>query len=365
MQRSQSRRPRRLITTIVTALLGAGLVIVPAMPASADTSGAIDRVLNGLNTNINPGGGSYWQIATPWRVRTADNQTFVAYCVEMPIGTGIGVPYTESDWSGIPNLANAGWITLNSAPQVSYEDLTDAVEAHSGIVVSPDYTEYEAQGITQFAIWHYTDGFEFSYILEAYSQTGNGASFGPKLDLPRLQLLFDYLTDPAINVGITEPTSSLSLDNSTATRTGNRYGPVTVTTSAPSVDLAISGTAGAQLVNAAGAAITTAANGAELYVVIPDDATAGAATITANAPDATMSFGRLLRSPGQQTILAATSATAASAAEVNFDWTAQLPSTGAEHLELVLPVATALSTIGLLLAFAGRARRTSRARHSR
>ncbi|MEU8353849.1 LAETG motif-containing sortase-dependent surface protein, partial [Streptomyces sp. NPDC048845] len=82
-----------------------------------------------------------------------------------------------------------------------------------------------------------------------------------------------------------EPKASLSLDPPAVSgKPGDRLGPIKVNTNADSVTVEAAGAAGGvQVVDKDGKAVTSAANGSELFFDVPADAPAGSAAATVKA----------------------------------------------------------------------------------
>lgn len=274
-----------------------------AAPAAADIPTQIVRGDVGVSYEYDYGNGYTPSISYPYRVTASSGARAVAYCVEWPIGTDVGVEYSEGAWNGIADLTHVNWILQHSAPVVANDALTDAVEDHSGLTLG-DYSDYEARGVTQWAVWHYTDGFDIAQVspTNLFEQVGGGG-IKAALDLTRLTALYDYLTDPAVNVGLAEPSVSLALDASSAAWDGELYGPIRFITGAPEVELSVvSGSA--TVVDSTGSPIDRASADDEVFLHSPSGST-GTATLSATAPLAALATGTLLLSPGQQTLMVA------------------------------------------------------------
>lgn len=344
MPRILQSRPAR---GAVAAAAAIALVGVTAAPATAAVPAQLVTALNGLA--IESGPDNYSELVLPVVLQTVEDGEIFSYCVERWVGIDLDREYDETDWSGIPNLGNVLWIMEHSVPNVNLADLTEAVEAYAGVPIVPDYDEYEANGGTQLAIWSYTDDLDFSTINVAYRHEYNVGDHG-EVDLERLEYLFRYLTDPAVNVGGDEPPASLTLDESGAVSEDGRYGPIVVHTTAASVEIWLEGTAGAVLVDADGQPVSEVSDGDLVFVHLPD-ATTGSVIVTAATDEAQLHLGRLFRSPGVQAIAAAQTVTAVSSDQVEYAWS-ELPATGPGSAAAGALAALALLTAGgaLLLA---------------
>jgi len=347
------RRAARLGAALASV---AALVLAPLAlaPAAADIPTTISHGDFGLSYNYVFSAGTAPDIAYPYRVRSANGSVAIAYCVERPIGTENGAPYTEGTWDGIAGLEQVNWILANGAPEVSNEDLSAAVQAFTGSASSYIYDDFMTRGVTQWAIWHFTDDFDISRVTgTVYQQIGDGPAVSP-VAMSALTDLYDYLIDPSTNVGIPEPSeTSLQLDASGAAWTGENFGPVVVHTNAPHAELSV--VAGeAHLVDAGGSAVSSVADGTSVYLhaVV---GTTGTASIAATADGARIPLGRVLVSPGLQALISAQTVTDVADAALDVVLSPELPSTGADAAPgLALAAAMLLGGAALLLLVARR-----------
>nr|WP_161063546.1 Cys-Gln thioester bond-forming surface protein [Streptomyces sp. HUCO-GS316] len=224
--------------------------------------------------------------------------TLQTYCVDLHNPTQTDAKYHETPWSGTSLGANkdAGrirWILQNSYPQVN--DLA-ALAAKAG--VSSGLSEQDAAAGTQVAIWRWSDGADVD-----------------ALD-PQAEKLADYLEKSARNLA--EPEASLTLDPPAVSgHPGELLGPVTVhinegrVTVSPPADAA---TSGVRVVGKDGKAITSAADGSQVFFDVPEDAAAGSAEVTVQA-STTVPVGRAFTSESrsQTQILAGSSESTVSA----------------------------------------------------
>jgi TQXA domain-containing protein len=235
--------------------------------------------------------------AYPLEVKRADGTTGAVYCVQSDVDVVANVDYADAAWRDIANLDKVAWILAHSVPAITPEALTAAVDAATGTTITP-YDVYEAQGITQLAIWHLTDGFDFDNVRTAQRTQYNLGNTGSDIDLDRLRVLYDYLTGPA-NTGSPAPSASVSFDGSAAHRVGERYGPITVTTSGTHVPVVFEGPKGTRVVDASGATVTTVEDQQQLYVHIPADEPAGSARLADTNPGAVLPQADLLFAVGR------------------------------------------------------------------
>jgi TQXA domain-containing protein/LPXTG-motif cell wall-anchored protein len=221
-------------------------------------------------------------------------QSLAVYCIDLYHDTHNGVQYTETDWnkstlSGNPNAGKIQWILNNS-----YPDLTvSQVESETGV---QGLTEDSAAAATQAAIWHYSDN---------VTATPQGQA---------AQALTTWLETNATTTA--EPTPTLQISPaSVAGKSGEKIGPVTVTTSANSVALQLTAPSGVTVVDSKGQPATTASNGEQLFFDVPAGAAAGSAQLTASTTT-TVPVGRAFAAidgTSQTMILAGTAPIAASA----------------------------------------------------
>ncbi|MGD9957204.1 MAG: thioester domain-containing protein [Candidatus Nanopelagicales bacterium] len=249
-------RGRARISLAVAAVLGLlGLMFAPAAMAATTVT------YNGANT----GGHAVWmngeQHATSvFRLDVAGGGTLRAYCVDLGVPINAGDTYEiQQLTSQISNPAQVLWILQHSYPVLTLNQLAAA----SG--VSPMDTATAVAG-TQAAIWHYTDG----RTLDTNKNTDG------------VKALYAYLTGPD-NVGASsQPAPSLSISPATKTSAAGRVGPFTISwTGANPVDLTTD--AAFTIFDAAsgGNAVTTAGDGDQVWVEVPQGTLPGQVVVTA------------------------------------------------------------------------------------
>ncbi|MXM61887.1 Cys-Gln thioester bond-forming surface protein [Streptomyces sp. HUCO-GS316] len=295
---------------LAAATLVSGLVAVGVM-AGADTAAAdgtsqsqsgATATIGGLKTYgaavIHDEAGDQQISAGLFEMSVEGGGTLQTYCVDLHNPTQTDAKYHETPWSGTSLGANkdAGrirWILQNSYPQVN--DLA-ALAAKAG--VSSGLSEQDAAAGTQVAIWRWSDGADVD-----------------ALD-PQAEKLADYLEKSARNLA--EPEASLTLDPPAVSgHPGELLGPVTVhinegrVTVSPPADAA---TSGVRVVGKDGKAITSAADGSQVFFDVPEDAAAGSAEVTVQA-STTVPVGRAFTSESrsQTQILAGSSESTVSA----------------------------------------------------
>ncbi len=296
---------RLAAAALMSALVAVG-VLSGAGTASADEtaqsqSGAT-ATIGGLKTYgdavIHGDTGDLTVSAGLFEMSVEGGGTLQTYCVDLHNPTQRDAKYHETPWSGTSLGANknAGkirWILQNSYPQVN--DLA-ALAAAAG--VNGGLTEEDAAAGTQVAIWRYSDGANVDAVD------------------PQAERLADHLHKSARNVA--EPQASLTLDPPAVSgRPGELLGPVTVHTNAAGVTVtppADAATSGVRIVGKDGKAITSATDGSQLFVDVPEDAPAGSAEVTVQA-STTVPVGRAFSSEGrsQTQILAGSSESTVSA----------------------------------------------------
>jgi len=287
---------RRGAARLVAAVLASGLVAVGAI-AGAGTAAADDvppgnggatATLSGLKTfdkavihdsgdgegdkadtadKADKGGTGDQEVgAGLFEMAVENGGSIQTYCIDLHNPTQSKAKYEEKPWSqtSLANNREAGkinWILQNSYPQVN--DLAElASKAGSGAL-----TENTAAAGTQVAIWRFSDGAKVDAVD------------------PAAEKLADYLEKSARNLA--EPKASLSLEPPAVSgKAGERLGPVKIRTNAESVTLTPGTEAvgsGVRLVDKSGKAITSAANGGEVYVDVPSGASDGSVSLTAQA----------------------------------------------------------------------------------
>ncbi|WP_196218036.1 Cys-Gln thioester bond-forming surface protein [Streptomyces blattellae] len=305
-----SARERGAVRLAVATLMS-GLVAVTGVMAGAGTAvadgtaqnqGGATATIGGLKAYgaavIHDEAGDQELSAGLFEMSVEGGGTLQTYCVDIRNPTQKGAKYHETPWSGTSLGANkdAGrirWILRNSYPQVN--DLA-ALAAKAG--VKGGLTEQDAAAGTQVAIWRYSDDVDVDAVD------------------PQAEKLADYLERNARDVA--EPKASLTLDPpAVAGRSGERLGPVTVHTNADSVTVAPpadSATSGVTIVDGDGKAITSAADGSQVFFEVPEDAAAGSAELTVHA-STTVPVGRAFASESrsQTQILAGSSESTVSA----------------------------------------------------
>lgn len=291
--------------TLVSGLVAAG-VMAGAGRASADETtqgqGGATATIAGLKTYgsavVHGDTGDQQVSAGLFEMSVEGGGMLQTYCVDLHNPTQRDARYHETPWSGTSLGANkdAGrirWILQNSYPQVN--DLT-ALARKAG--VRGVLTEQDAASGTQVAIWRHSD----DVAVDA-------------LD-PQAEQLADYLETNARD--LPEPRASLTLDPPAVSgRPGERLGPVTVRTNASGVTVsppADAATSGVRIVDAQGRAITSAADGGQVFFEVPEDAAAGTADLTVQA-STTVPVGRAFASESrsQTQILAGSSESTVSA----------------------------------------------------
>ncbi|MFC1408881.1 Cys-Gln thioester bond-forming surface protein [Streptacidiphilus sp. N1-12] len=276
---------------IAAALLATGAfaagALTAATSASADQNGSavatLGNVLHGQTVNIpHEGQGAAGTVALK-----EDGQSLEVYCIDLYHGTRSGVKYQETGWdqsvlSDNPDRGKIQWILEHSYPVLSASDL--AKEAGVG-----NLSQDEAAAATQIAIWHFSDK------TDATSKDSTTTAVA------------NWLEQNATNVS--EPAPSLALSPaSVAGQSGDKLGPITVTTNAKSVDLKFTAPSGVQLVDGNGQAVTSAGNNDKLYVKVPAGADAGTAQLSASTTTS-LPVGRAfkaLKGNSQTMILAGT-----------------------------------------------------------
>ncbi|MFF9203247.1 Cys-Gln thioester bond-forming surface protein [Streptomyces sp. NPDC014986] len=237
------------------------------------------------------------------------------YCIDIHNPTQDKATYLETPWAqtSLGANENAGkilWILQNSYPQVA--DLASLAQKSGSGQLTP---ETAAAG-TQVAIWRFSDGAK----VEAENA--------------QAETLADWLEAQAQN--LQEPKTSLTLEpNAVSGKSGSRLGPVTVRTDAGQVSVAASDDAaatGVKVTDKDGQAVTSAADGTELYFDVPEGAADGSASLTVRATTK-VPVGRAFASASKsQTQILAGSSDSTVSADASANWATKgaIPSVTAE-----------------------------------
>lgn len=269
---------RRGAARLAAAVLASGMAtagaIATAGPAVADDltqdPGGATATLSGLTVYdraVIHNDGKRQQISAGlFQMAVDGGGTLRTYCIDLHNPTQEQARYQEKPWDATSLHANSDagrirWILQNSYPQVN--DLPElAAKARSGAL-----TEETAAAGTQVAIWRFSDKADVQAVD------------------PAAEKLADYLERKARD--LREPRASLAFDRPAVSgRPGERLGPVTVRTDATTVTITPAGgsaTSGARVVDKAGKAVTTAADGTRLYVDVPPGTPDGSVALTAQA----------------------------------------------------------------------------------
>ncbi|MGW0467702.1 Cys-Gln thioester bond-forming surface protein [Streptomyces sp. NPDC003027] len=286
---------RLAAATVVSGLVAAGAIAV-AGPAMADdgpqSSGGATATLGKLAVYDTVNVAGKGQVSAGlFEMKVTPGGALQTYCIDFHTDALKGQEYKEVGWdqSSLHNNKDAGkirWILQNSYPQVN--DLAGLAKK-AGVA---NLTEKTAAAATQAAIWHFSDD------IDAVPVDANAKA------------LTEYLEKNAQN--LEEPKASLSLSpSSVAGKTGERLGPITVSTNAASaaVSLAPGAPEGVKLVDKDGKVVTNVANGGQVFFDVPAGAADGAAELTVQA-DTTVPIGRAFvatKVKSQTLILAGTS----------------------------------------------------------
>ncbi|MET7679976.1 thioester domain-containing protein [Streptomyces sp. NPDC005423] len=301
---------RLAAATLVSGFVAVSL-LAGAGPAAADEApqvqGGATATIGGLKTYgeavIHQKSGDAQVSAGLFEMSVDGGGMLQTYCVDLHNPTQRDAKYHETAWSGTSLGANksAGkirWILQNSYPQVN--DLA-TLAAKAG---ARGLTEQDAAAGTQVAIWRYSDGADVDAVD------------------PQAEKLADYLLKNARDTA--EPSASLTLDPPAVSgRPGERLGPVTVHTNASGVTVtppADAATSGVRIVDKNGKAVTSAADGGQVFFEVPKDAPAGSAGLTVQA-STTVPVGRAFTSESRsQTQILAGSSESTVSATASADW---------------------------------------------
>ncbi len=273
---------RSTVKRFGAAILGAGLVLMSALPAAADRPKVepyedadergmgiyLERDGDLLDGNKNPEDGkqAFSAKLIGLKITTSDEiKKAKAYCVELPTVLQDGKPLEEVPWGEHPNpdtkfKENAGkinWILHNSYPKLSP---AEANELYGTGSVKDSILIVAAQA----AIWHFSDGVD----LRKGDSTSEAHDEGGKTVDEWVYTIYKYLIDNA--QPLEEPKPSLSVEPGELTgKAGEKIGPFTVSTTATDAVLTARVPDGVTFVNA---------EGDPLPIVDPNARSAAAAT---------------------------------------------------------------------------------------
>ncbi|WP_432059615.1 LAETG motif-containing sortase-dependent surface protein [Streptomyces sp. S1] len=296
--RGRGTARRLAAATLVSGLVAAGTIAMagPALADDAPGAGGVKAKLGSLSKNESGGveiiekNGSKWPVnGGLFKMEVEGGGTLSTYCIDLRTPAKHDFDYKEVGWdqSSLHNNANAGkilWILENGYPKLSAEEL--------GQKVGAKLSKGDAAAGTQAAIWTLSD------------------DVTAKPDDKDARKLTKYLLENATK--LEEPKASLSLSpSSVAGKAGEKLGPVTVNTNAKDVKVSVVPGApeGVKVVDKTGAAVTTAANGDELFLDVPAGTADGTAELAAEATTK-VQLGRAFVSidgPSQTLILAGSS----------------------------------------------------------
>ncbi|MEO3842198.1 MULTISPECIES: thioester domain-containing protein [unclassified Streptomyces] len=315
VRRPSHRRSARLTAAVLAAGLATAGAIAGAAPAAAQDAppaNGATATLGGLtikDTAIVDGGKEIG--AGLFEMAVDEGGTIQTYCIDFGNPTQPEAKYQEVPWSASslqnnPDAGKINWILQNSYPQV--DDLS-ALAAAAG---AGELTENTAAAGTQIAIWRFSD----KVNVEAKD--------------PEAEKLADYLEAGA--EAIEEPAPSLNLGPTAVSgKSGEKLGPVTVNTDAAEASLSLSPeaeSAGVKVVDADGKALTSASDGAEVFLDVPAGTPDGSATLTAQATTQ-VPVGRAFAGVGEhaksQTQILAGSSDTTVTAQATANWASEGP----------------------------------------
>ncbi|MEW2180239.1 Cys-Gln thioester bond-forming surface protein [Streptomyces sp. NPDC005406] len=287
---------------VAGAFIGAGGAVADEAPPH---QGGATATLDGLKTfdsAVLRADGKTQELPAGLFEMTVDGGgKFKTYCIDIHNPTQDQAKYLETPWNqtSLGTNKNAGrirWILEHSYPKI--DDLQAlAEEAGTGPL-----SEQTAAAGTQVAIWRYSDDAD---VTASDKQA---------------EKLADWLQKSATDTA--EPKASLALDPvAVSGRSGRRVGPVTVHTNAGQVSVTppADSASGVRITDKKGKAVTTAANGSQLYFDVPAGAADGSASLTVQATTsvpvgrafagATKSQTQILAGSSESTVSASATAT--------------------------------------------------------
>jgi TQXA domain-containing protein/LPXTG-motif cell wall-anchored protein len=332
--RTAAHTGRALAVGLLSAvMLTAGGTTAGAAPAAdvddPSRQGGVTASLEGLKTYgqavVREDGEELRTGAGLFEMAVEGGGTLQSYGIDVDNPTQRRARYGETDWDQTslhdnPNAGKILWILKHSYPQVN--DLQALAKSSGAGKLSPK----TAAAGTQVAIWRFSDG----------------AGTAGKADVHAVDRAAEKLADHLERKArpVAQPRASLSLGRMNVSgRAGDRLGPVTIRTDAPSVAVVPpSGSAEREVrvVGGDGRPLTEVRGGGRLYFDVPDNAgAAGASSVTVQAATK-VQVGRALTGVGgharsQAQILAGSSESTVSAtATVNWSKNGAIPTVAAE-----------------------------------
>ncbi|WP_017594710.1 thioester domain-containing protein [Nocardiopsis potens] len=289
------------------AALAFGLSAAPAL-ASGAKGEYVGNALNGGQVTAADGTSIG---ASLFNLKLEDGTMLQTYCIDYETSIRGGAKYQEDAWENYPGkgeFATPGkvnWILQNSFPKVDAASLAET----SGVA---GLTDEQAVAGTQAAIWHFSNGVEFT-------EQGNDEN---------VFALYSYLVENAKKEDVAEPDASLTIAPESAEgKAGQTIGEFTVTTSsADPVALTLDAPEGVQLVDVeTGEPVEAASNGDVFGFKVPEGTEAGEASVSGTV-SATVDVGRLFKGvegqPATQTLITADGETTEVSAGAKVSWTA-------------------------------------------
>lgn len=287
---------------VAGALTGAGGAVADEAPPH---QGGATATLDGLKTFdsavLHADGKNQKVPAGLFEMTVDGGGKFKTYCIDIHNPTQDQAKYLETPWNqtSLGTNKNAGrirWILEHSYPKI------DDLQALADKAGTGPLTEQTAAAGTQVAIWRYSDDAD---VTASDKQA---------------EKLADWLEKKATVTA--EPKASLALEPvAVSGRSGQRVGPVTVRTNAGQVSVTppADSASGVRITDKKGKAVTTAANGSQLYFDIPAGAADGSASLTVQATTsvpvgrafagATKSQTQILAGSSESTVSASATAT--------------------------------------------------------
>ncbi|MFD0203692.1 MULTISPECIES: thioester domain-containing protein [Saccharothrix] len=353
------------------AILGAGLVLMTALPASAadkpkvepydgaDEPGMgiyLERDGELLDGNARENGKQAFNASLIGLKlhEGGEDHTAQAYCVELPTPLEDGKPLEEVPWGEHPNpdtkfkenAAKVNWVLQNSYPAVGAED------AFKLYGLDPKNAEKKRSiliAAAQAAVWHFSDGVD---LRKDDSTTETEDVYGGTVD-ELVHKAYEYLTTKAVDLAEPKPTLSIE-PGELEGEAGEKIGPFVVSTTATEAILTAELPAGVTIVDADGnplpvadedsrsAAATT--NVAEVWVKVDSGVEPGEVEFTVSA-SAKLRSGRLFvssdRNQKTQSLIIAKSETFPVSAKAKAKWVeATVVTTTTEATTTTVPTTT-------------------------
>jgi len=354
MASKKMARSRNVAAGLVALIGTAGAVFGLSSPASADpTTGTFQNRPVKYQTTVDDGpigvsmGGLGRHSAGASGIRYTGSSTsdMIGYCIDLTATSRIGDQMKQVDWSqfqghnSVPqNMKKIAWVVNHSIEATGLEtmnqDISAWVASQNGSL-SNGVSVQEAIAGTQAAVWSYSENTSAdSFYSDSYLNHNSGAT---KDAMWVYKWFRDKATDTAEHqgqLGLTLSADQISGD------AGSKIGPLTVSTTASSAQLATDLPAGVTIVDANGNAITgNLHNGDQIFVKVGADVATGEVVINLTASATLQTNGAQMWAGNyyNQTLVTAHSVKANASAKATVKWKGKTVTPPSPSIPPVLP----------------------------